>query len=117
MEREGWEVTLDLHARCDRADICRSTGSTPDRGAKERERKGGACEEFQDFWGFRLFLLLLDLCVSLSLAAQCAARAMARRRIREGGEKVEPAVPTGGGSGGGGDAVAGGSRKLRAPLD
>lgn len=42
---------------------------------------------------------------------------MASRRIREGGEKVEPAVPTGGGSGGGGDAVAGGSRKLRAPLD
>lgn len=53
----------------------------------------------------------------LSLAAQCPARAMASRRIREGGEKVEPAVPTGGGSGGGGDAVAGGSRKLRAPLD
>jgi hypothetical protein len=43
--------------------------------------------------------------VYLSLAAQCPARAMASRRIREGGEKVEPAVPTGGGSGGGGDAV------------
>ncbi len=109
-----------LQSNCTHAVIVQTFVGRLDRlrtEGRERERKGGACEEFQDFWGFRLFLLLLDLCVSLSLAAQCAARAMARRRIREGGEKVEPAVPTGGGSGGGGDAVAGGSRKLRAPLD
>lgn len=104
-----------LHSTCTHAVIVQTFVGRLDRlrtEGRKRERKGGACEEFQDF-GFSPFSGV----VCISLAAQCAARAMASRRIREGGEKVEPAAPTGGGSGGGGDAVASGSRKLRAPLD
>lgn len=76
MEREGWEVTLDLHARCDRADICRSTGSTPDRGAKEREREKAELVKSSRIFGVFAFFFSSWTCVYLSLAAQCPARGL-----------------------------------------
>lgn len=98
-----------LHSTCTHAVIVQTFVGRLDRlrteGRKREREKAELVKSSRIFGVFAFFLLLLDLCVSLSLAAQCPARAMASRRIREGGEKVEPAVPTGGGSGGGGDAV------------
>ena len=91
---------LDLHARCDRADICWSTGSTPTRELR-RENRGGAWR-VPGFRGFRLSSSVYSCCCVLCVSPSIRCEGLSPG---EGGQKVEPAVPTGGA----GDAAAGGS--------